>query len=242
MKRVLLFSIIFLLMVSSSHAFTKTFFGEDLNPDSTDMTSLVNANDAHTQFFSYLDGVGTEDFESFTVGQTALPATPLVVDFGDAGQATITGSDTSAIQNSVALGRFPVSGTKYFDTNASASGTFTISFNEDIAAFGFYGTDVGDLQGQITVTTAGNSSMSYNIPHTIAAPDGSAIYWAIINTDNPFASITFKNTASVGDWFGFDDFSIGTVSQVRDTPVPLPSSILFLLSGILFLTRRKKRR
>ncbi|RLB74721.1 MAG: hypothetical protein DRH03_00260 [Deltaproteobacteria bacterium] len=242
MKKILLLLMFLSLMVSPAHAFTETFFGEDFNPDPdpnnlhSHVLDLVNADLAHDRFFSYLNGVGTENFEFFAAGLV----TSLQADFGVAGVANIVGGGNSAINNFDGLGRFAVSGNKYFETNATATGTFTISFTHPIAAFGFYGTDIGDLNGQLTVTLSGGSANSYNISNAAAVLSGSALYWAIIDTDNPFTSITFKNTASGGDTFGFDDFSIGTVSQVRDTPVPLPSSLLFLTTGMLFLIRRKK--
>ena len=47
---------------------------------------------------------------------------------------------------------------------------------------------------------------------------GSVLFWGLIDTDNPFTSLTFGNTAAGTDFFGFDDMTIGSVEQVVPTP------------------------
>jgi len=67
-----------------------------------------------------------------------------------AGTATFTG--TGQIANVPSgdngFGRYPISGNQYFDTGS----VFTITFSTAIAAFGFFGVDIGDFGGQVTLT------------------------------------------------------------------------------------------
>jgi len=224
-------SLTLMLSFSAAFALNTTFFGEDLDPDQN-VANAVNSNAARADFFSYLVGVGTEDFESFLDGQSA----PLTVDFGAAGEATLNGG--GAIQSGYSTGRWPVSGSKYWEAS-TGTGMFSISFEESIAAFGFYGTDIGDFSGQITLTTVGGTSTVYNIPHTIGAPNASILYWGVINDEDLFSSISFSNTGSSSDWFGFDDFSIGTIEQV--VPTPEPATMLLLGFGLLGLVGLRRR-
>jgi len=222
----LLGSFLLLLCFStSSFALQTTFYGYDGGPKIT-----TNSDIARNAFFANLTGVGTEDFESFADGTSA----PLVVDFGAAGTATLTGM--GSIEEGDSVGRWAISGTKYWEAPGSSSSLFSIEFSEDIAAFGFYGTDIGDFNGQVKITTANGSSTEYVIPHPTGQANTAftALYWAVIDTVDPFISITFTNTGSGSDWFGFDDFSIGTIEQVTPS-VPEPATIFLLGSGLMGL-------
>lgn len=216
-------------MASGYHA---TFFGEDPNP-AANLYLHPNADSARAQFFSNLVGVGTETFEGFSVGQSA----PLAVDFGSAGTATLTGS-VSVYQGTNSVGRYPISGQRYLETTSE---NFILTFNQPIAAFGFYGTDLGDFNGRVTVTTVGGISIVYEIPHSLGGGnnDGKTVYWGVIDTVNPFVQIVFGNSAAGTDYFGFDDFSIGSMQQVK--PTPEPTTMLLLGLGVLGLAGLRKR-
>ena len=194
---------------SSAVAEPTIFFGEDSGLGEGDrLTSTPNADAARADFLAQLTNPGTENFESFADGAVA----PLAVDFGAAGTATLqgTGEIEEVPDGTNGYGRYPISGDKYWET----SDVIYIEFTEPQAAFGFYGVDVGDFSGQLTITYEDGSTQKVTIPHTMNSPGGTVIYFGFIDLDNPFTTATFGNTAPGTDYFGFDDFTIGTKEQV----------------------------
>lgn len=223
-----------------AHAVPIVYFGENLTPGSTVSGSPVTARN---NFLADLVGVGSENFEGTAAGTTP----PLALTFpGSSGSITATIASASGGVCSTAtgavggiscngLGRFPTSGTNWYHTND----VFTITFSNPIAAFGFYGTDIGDFDGQVTATLNGGTTVSLTIPNMINAPDGSLLFWGFIDSTNSYTSLQFGNTASGSDVFGFDDLVIGDRGQVA---IPEPATLA--LFGLGFATlgamRRKK--
>ncbi|WP_449244736.1 PEP-CTERM sorting domain-containing protein [Desulfobacca acetoxidans] len=210
-------------------AFQQTFFGEDLGlGEGTPLSSWPNAAAARSSFLSNLVGVGTENFESYADGTGA----PLAITFPGAGTATLSGtgyvnSVTPGTTNGV--GRYATSGSNYWE----GSGTFYIEFDSPVAALGFYGIDIGDFSGQVTLKTENGVTTNYTIPNTVNGKGGSVLFYGVIDTDNPFITATFGNTASGTDYFGFDDMTIGSVEQVQ--PAPVPGALMLLGTGLLGL-------
>ncbi|MSV28166.1 MAG: PEP-CTERM sorting domain-containing protein [Bryobacterales bacterium] len=130
-------------------------------------------------------------------------------------------------------GRYPTSGDNFWNTSTS----LVVTLSAPVAAFGFYGVDIGDFNGQVTVTT---DSTFYNVGNTLNGLGGAVLFWGVIDTANPFSTITFGNTNSGTDVFGFDQMTVGDVQQVV-APFPEPSTWTLLgsaLAGICFLRRR----
>lgn len=177
--------------------------------------------------------MGTEDFEGFTPGTTA----PLSLTFTGAGGATLLGGgDIASVTPGTTNGvrRYATSGSNFWETGSTG---FSIDFADPIAAFGFNGIDIGDFNGQVTVTTVGGVNQFYNVGNAISGPGGSVLFWGVIDTDDLFSSITFSNTNAGTDFFGFDDMTIGSLEQVRPAPAPGPLALIALGWGLMGLRR-----
>lgn len=237
MKRLPLSALMTLFLVGAPLQ-AQTFFGEDLDGDAYTRSSLTNATNAESMFLSMLAGVGTEGFDGFSVGTSA----PQAINFTGAGTATLTGagSVSSAPAGSAnGAGRYGVSDPNFWEVSVGGPTVFTIDFTNPIAAFGFYGIDVGDFGGQMSLNfmAPGGGTTPVTVPHTVGAggnPDGAAFYFGYIDVLNPFESVEFAfNDPSGGidaDVFAFDNMTIGTRAQVR---VPEPMSAVLLGTGLL---------
>jgi len=179
MTRVVLKGVLALALVGvGSQAATAapvTFFGEDLGAgESVRLGATPNADAARTAFLAALTGVGTETFESFGAGQTSVGA-----NFGTV-SATLTGGNVAhQATGTNGVGRYPVSGSQYWQSSSAMS----LTFSAPVAAFGFYGIDIGDYNGQVTLTTTSSSPIVLNIGNTVNSPGGGVLYFGLYFTD-----------------------------------------------------------
>jgi hypothetical protein len=169
--------------------------------------------------------------------------------------ATVMGAPMNPDNES---GRFavtvPVGGEQYFSTNFDSL-AFTITFSEPVSAFGFFGTDFGDFNGQTELVINGDALNPIVMPHPRTSPptmdsDGniienelnaSLLFYGLVGLDGmTISSVAFRNQGGIYDRFGFDNL---VVAQVSD--VPEPASMTLLFSGLLvggLVQRRRSRR
>jgi hypothetical protein len=227
----------------SAQAVPVTFFGEDLGlGENTRLPATPNADAAQAAFLANLIGVGTEDFESIAPGT----GSGVVLDFGVAGTATLSGSgfvNDIPAPSTNGFGRYPISGDRFWDdaiSSGSGANLFTIDFSDPVAAFGFYLVDAGDFNGQIRLTLTNGAVEVVDVPHTVGAPGGSVAYFGLIDTDNQYTKVQFSNTASGSDAFGFDDLTVGSLQQVIPEPGAVALYGIGLLVSGVYVGRRLK--
>lgn len=247
MKAFVLAAIAGAALVSSVNAADVQFFGEDFNPTGVGTGGMPNSVNARNNFSGQLVGVGSENFESYSVGTTVPP--PLAINFVGAGTATLNAvSSVITISNDPrsAAGRWATSGSKFVETDAG--GDFNITFNNPggVAAFGFYGTDLGDFENQLVLRFTRNDNSTYNVvvPHSQGSggsTNGRGIFFGFIaDPNNVFKKVEFLNSGANVDVFGFDDMMVGSLQQV----LPLPTAAWMGLAGLagMGLIRRRMAR
>lgn len=232
MKKLLLAGVALATVTSPANAAATIFFGENQNPGGA---VSGDPETARNSFLSNLSaGVNTEDFESLATG---APPLPLVFN-GGLGPITATLTGTGALVGSPVTGTFATSGSQFYDNQFDS---FTISFDSAIAAFGFYGTDIGDVSAalEITLDMGLASERMFTVNNTIDGNNGSLLFWGITDTANPFTTVSFAQSGS--DRFGFDDLTIGDVSQVTGG-VPEPGTWAMMLLGFFGLGAAMRRK
>lgn len=228
------------LGAGTANAYT-AFFGEDLNLSST--VALTNADTANSTgaqsgFLGGLTNAGIESFESQRVGSTA----PLGLTFPGANgnlTATLTGGKGAVAAvtpgQTDGQGRYSVpspGSSNYWFVEVDSAGSFTVTFSQDVGAFGFYGIDIGDAGGAVglefldaagnavTMTDAlGAASTRVDIGNSVNGTDGSVLFFGLLasNTSELFRSVRFFLTPAAGglvtDGFAFDNLTVADACQ-----------------------------
>jgi hypothetical protein len=215
------------------------------NSETTPLPAFPNASAAEASFLSNLVGVGTENFESFTAGTVQ----PVGLTFPGAGTATLSGGDGSiasvAPGTTNGFGRYATSGTKYWEVAAGGGNNFVVEFDDPVAAFGFFGVDIGDFGGQLELELSNGVTETLTVPNSegsSGSTGGSVLFFGAIatNSAHDFTSASFLTTTGQGDAFAFDDFTVGSREQVQ---VPEPATLALVgigLAGVGIAARRRR--
>jgi MYXO-CTERM domain-containing protein len=250
-------ALLFSVGASASYA---TYFGEDPNDDEfVPLSSIPLSQGAEAAFKSQLTaGVYTENFE----GQSAGAVAPLTLSFinsttsattyappgGGAGWVLSVGPATPD-----GAGRYSIpsaSSSKFW--LADAGGSFEIKFTSAVAAFGFYGIDIGDYGGTVSVSLlsqTGSVITSLPVPASVGFggdTGGSVVYFGALSDGaaSDFWGVRFSTTYGGGDVFGFDNFTIATRDQVvtpPTNPTPIPGTLLLAGLGLAGLGAMRRR-
>lgn len=209
---------------------------------------------ARNTFFSNLSsGVATQNFESLAPGTSA----PLVLNFGFAGNATLTGAGNVEAQSAgiVPFGRFATSGSRYYTATAAGNANFSIAFSQAVAGFGLYGMDWGDVGGSVQVRLLNGTTLlnTLVIQPSLGAGffpelNGGMRFWGVLFGLNTFDKVEFLLTGNPNDSdvFAFDDLTVADAGEVLPPNiVPEPATYALMLTGLAglgVLARRRKVR
>jgi hypothetical protein len=200
--------------------------------------------------------VTSYNFDSLLGGapvQNPQPTTLSDLEFTGSGGSTITASisGTGSIVNQPNAGRFATSSPNFWQQLSGSA--LTITFDTAISAFGFYGTDIGDFEGQLTLQLTPSDGISpvetLVVNNTTGSTaDGSLLFYGFADSSKSYSQITIlSNTPSQQDFFGFDDFVVGDAGQspAPGGSVPEPTSLALVslsLAGLATASRRKTQR
>lgn len=219
-----------LLSAAVADAAPITFFGQDAGPGSEDtrLGSRPGSDGAQTLFFNALSSKTTLSLEGLGNDTTVVPFTLGAVN-GNLTGGPAAGTTSLNAPSTDGSGGYPISGNVLWVSEAS---TFSITLDGPVTAIGFYGIDIGDAGGQLTVSLSNGSV--FTVPHTIT-PDGEntggVLYFGVTDLASPFNAITFGNSLSgpTGERFNFDDFTVGRAKEdVNLAHTPEPATLLLL--------------
>lgn len=206
---------------ASARSLLTTFFGENLTTAGTVTGAPVTAR---TSFLAALSGtVANYGFENRSNGDIA-PFTFSLANTSGTITATMTDPGSGSVSNSATGGRFNTTsgGANYWKCNETGAGgnVLVLTFSPPISAFGFYGTDIGDFGGSLTLTVRNSSTLvstPLSVGNTIGSggsTSGCLLFFGFKDKTATYDRLTFTSNGSTADFFGFDDIVAAVAAQV----------------------------
>ncbi len=197
--------------------------------------------------------LGAFDFEDPILNGTTGPAPAAAIFQGSAG-TTIRAdlATTGDVYQGQQSGRFNTTagGLQHLRVNSDNAGTFTLTFDKAISAFGFFGTDIGDFGGTLSLilrpeggNTNGADDQTVEVRRGNGQKNedagGNLLFFGFAGANLRYSSITFRSVGDVetGDYFGFDDFYVADAGQFITTqpPTGMPEPGSLALAGLALL-------
>lgn len=179
------------------------------------------------EFLAMITSPASYGFENKSAGDT--PAVIGTMVFGSGAtlvNVTMTGSSGTPtpilVRDINTAGRFNTTagGTNYLQVRALNGDYMQLAFSTPVAAFGFYGTDIGDFGGKLScvMTRSGGGTDTFVIRDDTStpSPDQDIIFWGVVDPSATWTTAQLVMTAgsSTTDYFGFDDFVVARPSQI----------------------------
>ena len=193
------------------------------------------------------------DFEDPILNGQTGPA-PAEAIFQGSASTTIRAamSTTGVVFQGEESGRFNTTpgGLQHLRVNSDSAGTLTLNFSKAISAFGFFGTDIGDFGGTLSLILrpeGGNTNGADDQVVEVRAgtgeknenAGGNLLFFGFAGANLRYSSITFRSVGDVetGDFFGFDDFFVADAGQFNTTqpPTGMPEPGSLALAGLALL-------
>lgn len=224
----------------------QTFYGYDEGLGNNVRLPAHAQSDAARQAFlqQLVPGIVTETFEQIAVTPPVYALRNITLDFG--GQTALLSGlglvfdspppGTANPINGIPSGVYPTSGNRGW----LSADDFELSFTQPQVALGFYGVDIGDFKGQLTLDLvhADQSTTHLLASSGVVNLGGAVQFFGVLSVDKPFVAVRFGNSAPSGyDGFVFDDLTVATAAQLA--PVPEPAGGWMLLAGLGWLAWRR---
>jgi hypothetical protein len=254
------------VVLISNTAIAATFNGYDLNTSSPLIPlTKVTAPSSEGAFKTFSDNladatVTTESFEGVsgainglirTISNTTATFSYTQKNPTDPNNPGVPGTATTSVQKANGTTGFTNSGTYPTDgiygISINSENNFSISFSNSLAAFGYFGTDLGDGGNILTMKFFNGNTLvnSTAVPTNVGSANSSEFFFGFI-ADSPaeeFNRVEFVSSISGnGDAIGIDQIKVATSSQVKKIPEPASIWGTLLCGGCLVAIKRRSKR